>query len=1001
MSASRGHALVGRSREQVFLQEALHSALSGHGQFVIMSGEAGFGKTSLVRGLLESVRSRPIHALTGQCYDLTNTPPYGPWLDLFFDYDDERCGASPPPAFAGGRLQEIIDRSALHGDVRRWLANLSQNRPVVIVLEDLHWADPASIDLLRNIAPRIGDLPVLLIVTYRVDDLTRTTPLYLQLPSILRESNVLRLELRPLTAADLTTLVREQWRLSPSDEERLVAYLDANAGGNPFYATELLRRLEEAGVVQSAGDQHALASLDGVTMPPLLRQVIEQRVARLGDAAMQGLVLASVIGQEIALDLWGTLAGISQEHLLDLIDAATDAHILTAGQTGTHVSFVHALTRSALYESVLPPRRRIWHRQIADALIERGGRDVDAIAYHLAAAGDDRAVDWLIRAGERAQRAYAWLTARARFAEAAALLEDVPGQEENRAWLLYRLARLQRYAGGETALQDFLESERLARSIENNLLAADAWYSRGVYLGFAGDFGNGVPAMVGGISSLEKHLDDRKSADPSRVPWMADSLALRPDRESESSNAGIDLLAERGIHHRRGGLPLFQAASGRLDEAVAIGQEFIEAVERAPAVGSWITSATGHAWFGVGQALAYQGKPGEACEALERGRALYEQLDHHAVIAFSLLAQLRDCVIPCQTDHPHRRQRLADWAEQAMRQAEGAFHPGTPAACAQISVLTLAGAWDDAVAIADLVPERSVIFLRREVTTNLAAIFQARGDRDAAWRQVRVGLPDGQRTDPGATHLGETAQLQRIAAALALDDGRLETAAAWLRAHDRLLDWSGAMLGRADGLLGWARWHQASGEFDHAFQSAGAALEAADRPSQPLARLLAHRALGELATATGEFDLADEHLHDALDLARACEIPWQEAQTRAALAEWHSARRDRAEASRHASLARAIATSLGAAPLLARLDQMCLADAGVASQGGADAPFGLTAREAEVLRLVAQGLTDAEIGQTLFISPRTAGQHLRSIYRKLDVTSRSQATRLALEHGLA
>ena len=167
-------------------------------------------------------------------------------------------------------------------------------------------------------------------------------------------------------------------------------------------------------------------------MPPHLRQVIDIRVGRLGEETREALTLAAVIGQEVPLDLWRVVAGLDEDVLLEVVERAVDAHVLDATRDGTRVRFVHALSREALYEGVLPPRRRIWHRQVADALIAMSAPDPDAVAYHLRQAGDPRAWEWLVRAGDRAQRAYAWLTAVERCAAAAELLVGVPGQERRR-----------------------------------------------------------------------------------------------------------------------------------------------------------------------------------------------------------------------------------------------------------------------------------------------------------------------------------------------------------------------------------------------------------------------------------------------------------------------------------------------------------------------------------------------------------------------------------------
>ena len=214
--------LVGREREQVFLREELAATLSGHGRLILLGGEAGIGKTTLARDLAQDAAARGGCVLTGHCYDLTNTPPYGPWLDLVATYAPDPTLPSPPVAFAGGILERVTDQAALFADVRRFFAELSSTRSILVLLEDLHWADPASLELLRHVAPHLRQWSILLLATYRVDELTRRHPFSQQLPALVREAEGLRLDLRRLDAQALRALVATRYRLPAEDEARLV-----------------------------------------------------------------------------------------------------------------------------------------------------------------------------------------------------------------------------------------------------------------------------------------------------------------------------------------------------------------------------------------------------------------------------------------------------------------------------------------------------------------------------------------------------------------------------------------------------------------------------------------------------------------------------------------------------------------------------------------------------------------------------------------------------------
>jgi DNA-binding NarL/FixJ family response regulator len=234
----------------------------------------------------------------------------------------------------------------------------------------------------------------------------------------------------------------------------------------------------------------------------------------------------------------------------------------------------------------------------------------------------------------------------------------------------------------------------------------------------------------------------------------------------------------------------------------------------------------------------------------------------------------------------------------------------------------------------------------------------------------------------------------RVAAALSLDDRDTATAHAWLEAHTRWLDWSGAVLGRAEGHLAWAAYYRVLGDVAAATRQAELAVSSASEPRQPLALVAALRMRGELSIAARRAEQARGLLTQALALVDACATPFERANVALALAELNGVHGERAEANRLVEETRIVARQLGAAPLLARADA-------VAARIGTARPAGLSEREVEVLHLVAEGLTDAQVADRLSLSPRTVSQHLRSVYNKLGVNSRAAATRFAVEHGLS
>jgi DNA-binding CsgD family transcriptional regulator len=990
--------LVGRTREQAALREALAAATCGHGQLVLLGGEAGIGKTTLARDLSGEATIRGCHVLAGSCYDLTNTPPYGPWLELF--EASRRIPDLPalPAAFAGGRLTSVTDQSALFAEVRQFLAELTADQSALILLEDLHWADPASIDLLRHIGPHLRHWPLQLLVTYRADELSRTHPFSQQLPALIREAEGLRIDLRRLDLDALRALVSGRYRLARPDEDRLITYLERHAEGNPFFTVELLRTLEEEALLRWDEDRWSLDMLDRIFVPSLLRQVIEGRVARLGEETRKLLAIAAVIGQEAPLALWAEVATIDEEALLDVVEQAVEAHLLAAEHDGTRVRFVHALIREALYEGVLPPRRRTWHRRVAEKLMAGANPDPDAVAYHLQQAGDPRAWEWLVKAGDRAQRAYAWLTAVDRFSAAVVLLEGVEEGAGTRGQFLPRLAQLKRFSDPVGAIAVCANAELLAAQTGNAVLAAEARYARGLFLCYSGRLREGLPAMVQGIEAFEAlPLDAPKVPDPI-WGWWIHAFAGTFSPPTFDDELATARLRNASLDVRRCIPAWFLALAGRSCDAVAAGERFLTVLALGPGATETSRYAAAFADHGLAIAYAASGRPDDAREAWARSRAIFRDHGHQVLVAFSLGNELWDRIYPYEATDPALRRSYAAEAEAALGRARGALAPGLSPRIAWLSCFLIDGRWEEALRILqDLLPPGNSC-LRREITAPHGTLARYQGEPENAWTQIRPFFPQGASTEPGNLIHQEGLLLQRLAADLCLDTGDLAEARAWLEAHDAWLAWSGGILGRADGQLAWARYHWAAGEAARAGVAATEALALAETPAQPLVSLAAHRLLGEIETASNNYAAAEDHLNTALDLALACEAPFEQALTLLALAELRLTIGETAQTARLLDDVRAICDPLGATPTLARADDLA-ARLGETRQTGINAA-GLTQRELDVLQLLVAGRSNQAIAEALFISRDTARTHVANIFRKFDVRTRAEAVDHAHRRGL-
>ncbi|MGH2616167.1 MAG: ATP-binding protein, partial [Thermomicrobiales bacterium] len=745
------------------LRAELASAFGGRGRLILLGGEAGIGKTTLARDLVRATDGHGTWVLSGHCYDLTNTPPYGPWLDLFDDCPRDPSLPTPPGAFAGGALATVTDQAALFADVRRYFAELSANRPALVLLEDLHWADPASLELLRHLATHVRQWPLLLLVTYRVDELTRRHPFAQRLPALVREGDGLRLDLRRVDADALRLLVAAQYRLPVLDEALLVAYLEQHAEGNPFFATELLRALEEESFLRLSDHGWTLGKLDRVVVPSLLRQVIEGRVERLGEEVRQPLAMAAVIGQEAPLALWAEVAGLDDETLLAIVERTVDAHLLEADRDGTRVRFVHALTREALYEGMLPPRRRLWHRHVAEVLMAGANPDPDAVANHLQQAGDPRAWEWLVKAADRAQRAYAWLTATERLWSASGLLAGVERQEQLRGRLLYRLSRLKRFSDPAGAIGFLDEAEHLAARIGDPVLAGEVLVGRGLIRCYVDRFRAGLAEVATGIDALEALPLEVTQTYSTAEPWLADALPETSAVDTTGEETTASLLHAAGLHYRRCVQAWFGASAGQPRAAIRLCERFLTVLAGASGAPGGLRSSAAFAQLGLGTASAALGQPEEARQQFALARARFAEYDHHALIAFTLLCELCDVALTYDAADPTRRRYLAAEAESALARAGGALGPGVSPALGLLTCLVLDGEWDAADRILAGLPLPGNNFLRREVTAARAVLARHHGQPEVAWAQIRPLFPQGAATEPGDLIHQEGLFLQRLA----------------------------------------------------------------------------------------------------------------------------------------------------------------------------------------------------------------------------------------------
>jgi DNA-binding CsgD family transcriptional regulator len=966
--------LVGRDRERAVLRDALDAAMGGQGNLVLIGGEAGIGKTALAETVGREAEERGALVLVGRCFDLTETPPYGPWVELFATYAPAPDLPPLPTPFAThGTVGAVESQTALFTAVHDFFSALSQQQPLVLLLDDLHWTDPASLALLRFLARAVARLPLLLLVAYRADELTRRHPLSQLLPLLVRESHAARLDLNPLSTDDVRVLVQTRYQLADAGAEPLITYLTERSDGNALFIGELLRTIETQGAIRNDGAQWSLGDLAGTRVPTLLRQVIDRRVGYLDGESQRLLAVAAVIGQVVPLDVWAVVGEVDEDTLLDVTERAEEARLLIGTADGAGVQFAHALIREALYEGLPSVRRRRLHRTVGAVLAEGRHPDPDAIAWHFSQCGDARAVQWLIRAGERAQAALAWPTAVQRYE--AALADEEGMTVEERGWLLYRIARLLRQTDHARGLRYAQEAEDVAQIAGNPPLVIAARYGQGHILYLNGDYAAGAQIVWSIIPVLDT--------------LTTEEIALIDQQDPTTT-----------VTDMRGFAILIMATLGHYAEARAMIERapLLEAPPDMPMAGlsdePWRAIGP-HGYYGLAALHDNLGHFAEAREAYAR-TCLLAGIHHQVIIAWSARFFLVSMILHYAPESRAEARVLVDEAETVSERAAGTVMSDRRGMVRALPDV-VEGRWDAAERILDIAPVYPAWW--GAAMGPYGYLKRARGGREAVWERLRQGLPEGAASEPGTRPLAHTREALQVGAMLLLDTGDTEQAREWIDALSRWLAWSGAIRGQSACHALWAHYYRQIGQRDDAYTHAQQALAYAAEPRQPFALLVAHRLLGELSTAAGRYDDAAGHLDASLRLADACAAPYERALTLLAMTELHAATSASEPARTLLDEARAICEPLGAMPALARADALA-AQLNATPSAPLAYPAGLSAREVEVLRLVTEGLSNPQIAERLFLSPRTVEQHLRAVYNKTGVPSRTAAVRWATDHGL-
>ena len=836
----------------------LFAGVRNEGRLVVVGGEAGVGKTALLRRFCDA---HPARVLWGACEPLRTPRPLGPFLDV--------------AEATGGELADLVAGAARPHEVAAALLGELRGPPAVLVLEDMHWADEATLDVLTLLGRRVGATSALVLASYRDDELDRVHPLRIVLGELATSRAVTRLKLTPLSRAAVAELA-EPYGVDPYELHRKTA-------GNPFFVVEALAA-EAAGI------------------PDSVRDAVLARAARLGPSGRALLEAVAVVPPQAELWLLEALAPEESEQL----DECVARGMLQAHGSG--VAFRHELARLAIEETVAPHRRVDLHRAALAALADPpvGAPDAARLAHHAEAAGDDGAV---LRYAPPAAARAAGLGA---YREAAAQYE--------------RALRFgDRLAPGERA--ELLEARSRACYVTDQNDAA--------------------------IEAIEEALALRRGlgqplAEGDDVRWLSQILWC-PGYTSRAERAALDAVELLELQApgpelawAYANLAAAYSAAARGEEAVGWGKRALALAER---LGETETAV---------HALATIGACEGAAEKLERSleRSLRAGLDEQVGRAFILVIgagveqrrhdlALRhlDAGIQFTSDRGLERDRLYLVAWRARMELDQ-------------------GRWAEAADSAEAVLRvpRTSITPRIGALVVLGLVRARRGD--PGWRSPlaeawALGEPTGE-----LPRFGYVAAARAEAAWLAGDPAAVAEAAEYALPHARERGW-GRLVGE---LADWSR-------------RAGLPVDTTG-VAEPYTLQLA-----------GEWRRAAERWEEI-----GC--PYEAALALAESADERDVRRAIDELQR-----------LGARPA-AKIVARRMRERGVRRVPRGpyartrENPAGLTARELEVLALLAEGLRNAQIADRLVVSEKTVSHHVSAVLRKLDVASRGEAGAKAVRLGL-
>jgi DNA-binding CsgD family transcriptional regulator len=987
---------IGRAVELDRLQSALEDARDGRPAARLIAGEAGIGKTRLVAEFMARAREAGARVLVGDCLQLGETGlPYAPFVgalrpvlrsrssdeinrlvgpgraELAHLLPDLGPAAPRPLVRPDASVSAVAAQARLFEIVFGMLRRLADELPLVLVLEDLHWADSSTRDLLRFLVRNARDARFLFLATYRSDELHRRHPLRPLLAELGRLPNVDDIELPAFGEAEVAEQLAGITGEPPPSE--LVAAVLARSGGNPFFAEELIA-----------------AGAFGLALPRSLRDTLVDRVRQLGQDAQVVLRIAAVAGGRIDHRLLAGVAELATAALDEALRETVEHHILlpTSPDEPPAYAFRHALQQEAVYEELLPSERTHLHAALARAIEDhaelRVGDPAGAaaqLAHHWFMAHDlERALRAAIDAGRAAAAGYA-------FSEAGALLEralelwpkvapEALPEGVERHGILVEAAEAAAQAGDPRRSIDLVraalaETDAVAAPMQAGILQHRlAWY-----LNEAGDWQSGARAMERAVELVPL---DPPTAERARVlADLALSLMVR-GRYSDSlavAEASLAISRAVGAHDAEAraldALGLDLAGRSDLERALPILREsYSRALELDDPQAVFLT-AVGLGWA-LDETARHQESLDLALEARERLRELGAEPRYGGQMASKAARALFDLGRWDESDALIDETLEAGPTRYAVRwllsnRVRNHVHRGRLEA-ARSDLRTYESLGERVVG-----PDPDLMNSRQaELAIEAGEPLEARELVRATME--RIVEPDLDADARTLLLIGLWAELEECEAALTVGDSARVTAA---REHGRRLE-------------------------EQVHHHVGRVRETASR----LATVVeADEALAMAIGASIRGDADPACWERAVRLRRELGRPFELARALASAAEASLAAWPREEAADALKEAHQIAARIGAVPLRLRLEALARRGrvdlAGVETADDTAERLGLTRREREVLALLAVGRSNRQIGEHLYMAESTAGVHVSNILAKLGVTRRSEAAVIAHRIGLA